>query len=112
MEQENTADTILRFKRILSADAVKDDRMPMNEKEKVTATVRNEKGRDGATDKIMYMEFDHVRQANIDIAYLPEIQEMAQDYQEGGMFSRPVDDFVKNMNSQSVNGTQNYDKFN
>tara|TARA_R110000824_G_scaffold65943_1_gene171361 strand:+ start:1307 stop:3157 length:1851 start_codon:yes stop_codon:yes gene_type:complete len=112
MEQENTADTILRFKRILSADAVKDDRMPMNEKEKVTATVRNEKGRDGATDKIMYMEFDHVRQANIDIAYLPEIQEMAQDYQEGGMFSRPVDDFVKNMNSQSVNGTTQYDKFN
>jgi archaellum biogenesis ATPase FlaH len=92
MEQENTADTILRFKRIFDQSSIADnkDDFPPHELPNVTAVVINEKVRDGGKDNMMYMEFDHTRQANIEITYIEEIKDMARDYQDTGYYSRPA----------------------
>lgn len=92
MEQENTADTILRFKRIFDQSSIADnkDDFPPHELPNVTAVVINEKVRDGGKDNMMYMEFDHVRQANVEITYIEEIKDMSRDYQDTGYYSRPA----------------------
>ncbi len=92
MEQENTADTILRFKRVFGSDGLSSnqDDFPPHELPNVTAVVINEKVRDGGKDHMMYMEFDHVRQANIEIVYIDNIRDMAKDYQDTGYYSRPA----------------------
>ena len=92
MEQENTADTILRFKRVFDQSSIANnqDEFPPHELPNVTAVVINEKVRDGGKDHMMYMEFDHVRQANIEITYLSDIRDMAKDYQDTGYYSRPA----------------------
>ena len=78
----------------------------MSEKDKVTAVVTIEKVRNDGADTNMYMEFDKTRQANIEIAYLEEIQEMAEDYAEGGMFSRPVTPNCEDLGGVNVNGIE------
>lgn len=92
MEQENTADTILRFKRVFDQSSISSnqDEFPPHELPNITAVVINEKVRDGGRDHMMYMEFDHVRQANIEITYIEEIKDMAKDYRDTGYYSRPV----------------------
>lgn len=93
MEQENTADTILRFKRIFSASGLgKEDNFPSAESHKVTAVVLNEKVRNGGKQYPMYMEFDEVKQINIDIAYLSDLEQLASEYQEDGRYSRVARD--------------------
>lgn len=91
-EQENTADTILRFKRVFDQSSLVNnlDEFPPHELPNVTAVVINEKVRDGGRDHMMYMEFDHVRQANVEITYIEEIKDMAKDYQDTGYYSRPA----------------------
>lgn len=90
MEQENTADTILKFMRCdaNSAQAFINYGINPEELSRVTAIVTNEKVRDGGTAKPMFMEFDATRQANIDIVYLPDLYQMASDYRRDNMFSR------------------------
>jgi len=36
------------------------------------------------------MDFDPVRQANIDVVYLPDLFGMAHQYKKDGHFSRPM----------------------
>ena len=89
MEQENTADTILRFKRIFSGDGIgKDVGFPSAESSKVTAMVLNEKVRNGGKEYPMFMEFDEVKQINIDITYLSDLEDIADQYMEDGKYSR------------------------
>jgi hypothetical protein len=91
MEQENTADTILRFKRVFfTEEANFDDDFPPHELKKVTALILVEKVRNAGETHKMYLEFDQVRQANIEIAYLDTTKENAKDYRDCGYFSRPV----------------------
>lgn len=87
MEIENTADTILKFTRIFSP---LETELPAHENEKVTAIVTNEKVRDGGKAYSMYMEFDGIRQANIEIVYIPEIYQLASQYRHDGYFSREL----------------------
>jgi archaellum biogenesis ATPase FlaH len=92
MEQENTADTILKFNRVfssISSDAISEP-IPQKELDRVTAQVTNEKVRDGGVMYTMYMEFDPIRQANIDIVYQSDIYQMAHDYKQVGYYSRPI----------------------
>jgi predicted ATP-dependent serine protease len=92
MEQENTADTILKFNRVfssISSDSISEP-IPQKELDRVTAQVTNEKVRDGGVMYTMYMEFDPIRQANIDIVYQSDIYQMAHDYKQDGYYSRPV----------------------
>jgi RecA-family ATPase len=90
MEQENTADTILRFIRIFDQEDVNNnDEFPPHEFKNVTAVVRCEKVRHGGKDHTMYMEFDQVRQANIEISYLDSVRYLAKQYKEDGFYSRP-----------------------
>ena len=88
MEQENTADTILKFQRVHAPDS--DDGLPDLELNKVTAIVTNEKVRDGGQAKTMYMEFDPIKQANIEIVYLPDLYSRAVDYRKDGFYSREM----------------------
>jgi len=81
LEQENTADTILRFKR--GSVGKTPDEFPKHEQGKITAQVICEKIRNGGTMHTMYFEFSQERQANIEIAYLPEIK-----WSVGATFSR------------------------
>ena len=92
MEQENTADTILRFTRIFDTGAIADnkDEFPPHELEHVTAMVTCEKVRNGGKDHAMYMQFDPVREANIEIVYLEEIKDLAREMQEDGYYCRPA----------------------
>jgi len=92
MEQENTADTILRFTRVFDAVGLADrnDDFPPHELPNVTAMVTCEKVRHGGKDHGMYMEFDPVREANTEIAYLDEVQDLAREMQEDGYYSRPA----------------------
>lgn len=85
MEQENTADTILRFKRGVSGFP---EEFPEQEQANVTACVLNEKVRNGGKAHTMFMEFDEVRQANIEIAYHRDILHVADSYYQRSMFSR------------------------
>lgn len=85
MEQENTADTILRFKRGLAKFP---EEFPELEKNKITACVLNEKVRNGGKSHTMFMEFDEVRQANIEVAYHRDILHAADSYYQRSMFSR------------------------
>jgi KaiC/GvpD/RAD55 family RecA-like ATPase len=92
MEQENTADTILKFTRLfstLTADQAP-EHLVEQEYQNITAMVYNEKVRDGGTMRPMFMAFDPVRQANIDVVYMPDLFRMAQDYKIDGHFSRPM----------------------
>ncbi len=90
-EQENTADTILRFKRTFAlADKEVHNDFPAGELPNVSAMVTVEKVRNGGKEYPMYMAFDGTRQANIEITYLDEIAENAKDYQDCGYFSRPA----------------------
>jgi len=88
MEQENTADTILKFQRVSINDT--EDGLSELELRKVTAIVTNEKVRDGGRAQTMYMEFDPVKQANIEIVYLPDLYRRAQDYKIKGFYSRAM----------------------
>lgn len=104
MEQENTADTILRFKRIYSSHGLgKDDGFPSAELSKVTAMVTNEKVRNGGKQHPMYMEFCEIRQVNIDIAYLDDLVDIAKDYEEDGKYSRIARD-CEDRGGMNVNG--------
>ncbi len=106
MEQENTADTILRFKRIFSASGLgKEDNFPSAESHKVTAVVLNEKVRNGGKQYPMYMEFDEIRQINIDISYLPELETIADEYREDGKYSRTAR-VCEDRNGVNVNGSK------
>lgn len=87
-EQENTADTILKFQRCMAGGD--SEHLPQAEMDYVTAMVYNEKVRDGGEDNPLYMEFDPVRQANIEIVYKPELYQRAKDYNKTGFFSREV----------------------
>lgn len=92
MEQENTADTILNFQRLfqsLNESEVK-EHISQRDLDKVTALVTNEKVRDGGTSHTMYMQFDPVKQANIDIVYLPSLFNTAAEYCENGYYSREM----------------------
>ena len=88
MEIENTGDTILKFHRVCLEET--EDNISPLELRKVTAMVTNEKIRDGGVGHTMYMEFDPIRQANIEIVYIPEIYEMAADYKRNGYYSREM----------------------
>jgi len=90
MEQENTADTILRFTRIFDIASIADnkDDFPPHELENVTAMVTTEKVRHGGKDHAMYMEFDPVREANTEIVYIEQIKDIAKDMQKDGYYSR------------------------
>ena len=89
-EQENTADTILRFKRVFfTEEANHNDDFPQHELRHVTAMVLVEKVRNAGESHKMYLEFDQIRQANIEIAYLDTVHDNAKDYEECGYFSRP-----------------------
>ena len=97
MEQENTVDTILRFKRVFTTDGLeKGTKFPASQLRRVTALVLNEKVRNGGTQHKIFMEFDHVRQANIDLAYLPEVESLTNSLYKDHLYSRfttNVDDF-------------------
>jgi len=86
-EQENTADTILRFSRCDGVPASQKD-FPQQDSAKVTAKVVCDKIRNGGTMHPMYFEFDHERQANIEVVYLPDIKWSADQYMKDGFFSR------------------------
>ena len=88
MEQENTADTILKFQRVFSPDS--DDGISAMELKNVTAVVTNEKVRDGGKAHTMYMTFDPIKQANIEVVYLPDLYRRAEDYKIGGFYSRAM----------------------
>ena len=88
MEQENTADTILKFQRVFGLSS--EEGISDLELKNVTAMVTNEKVRDGGKAHTMYMEFDPVKQANIEIVYLPDLYRRAQDYKIGGCYSRAM----------------------
>jgi hypothetical protein len=88
MEIENTADTILKFQRVFAPSS--EDGIHEMELRNVTAIVTNEKVRDGGKAHTMYMEFDPIRQANIEIVYIPEIFQMAADYKRNGFYSREM----------------------
>jgi len=88
MEQENTADTILKFQRVFGLSS--EEGISDLELKNVTAMVTNEKVRDGGKAHTMYMEFDPVKQANIEIVYLPDLYRRAQDYKIGGYYSRAM----------------------
>lgn len=88
MEQENTADTILKFQRVLPGTL--ESELSQMESEKITAIVTNEKVRDGGQDKTMYMEFDPTRQANIEIVYIASLYRMAAEYKKDDFYSREM----------------------
>ncbi len=88
MEIENTGDTILKFHRVSLEDS--EDEISALELSKVTAMVTNEKVRDGGVGQTMYMEFDPIKQANVEIVYISEIYQMAADYRKNGMYSREM----------------------
>ena len=89
MEQENTVDTILRFKRVFTTDGLeKGTQFPASQLRRVTALVVNEKVRNGGTQHKMFMEFDHVRQANIDLAYLPNVESLTNSLYKDHLYSR------------------------
>ena len=88
-EQENTADTILRFKRVFAlTDAQTNEQFPSGELRNVTALVTCEKVRNGGKEHTMFMEFDGVKQANREIVYLDDIADSAEDYDKCGYYSR------------------------
>jgi len=106
MEQENTADTILRFKRVFSSDEVgKKFGFPMSEARNVTAMVLNEKVRNGGKQHPMYMAFDEVKQINIDLSYLDDVSFLASHYLDTGFYSRPVTN-CEDRGGVSVNGIE------
>ena len=81
LEQENTADTILRFTRgniTNTPDAIPN-------RVSITAKVTCEKIRNGGTMHPMFFEFNNERQANIEVAYLPELKFIADT---AALFSR------------------------
>jgi hypothetical protein len=86
-EQENTADTILRFSRCDGMQGGPKE-FPQQDAAKVTAKVTCDKIRNGGTMHPMFFEFDHERQANIEIVYLPDIKWSADKYMTDGFFSR------------------------
>jgi len=88
MEIENTGDTILKFHRVSLEDS--EDEISALELSKVTAMVTNEKVRDGGVGQTMYMEFDPIKQANVEIVYISEIYQMAADYRKNGYYSREM----------------------
>lgn len=89
MEIENTADTILKFTRLFGGNFESDD-LPIQESQKITAMVLNEKVRDGGKSYPLYMEFDGIRQANIEVVYLPDLYQKAVEYKRDGFFSREM----------------------
>jgi KaiC/GvpD/RAD55 family RecA-like ATPase len=89
LEQENTADTILRFSRKSAPKTP--DAFPPHERTSITAMVSCEKIRNGGTMHPMFFEFSQERQANIEITYLPEIK-----WAVSATFSRPPKPSITN----------------
>lgn len=82
LEQENTADTILRFTRQKSFSDIPDV-IPSNIS--ITAKVICEKVRNGGTMHPMFLEFSNEKQANFEITYLPELK---YHFDSAALFSR------------------------
>ncbi len=105
LEQENTADTILRFKRISDPSVLKFPKeFEDAEKSKITALVTIEKVRDGGTYNTMYMEFCNTKQANTEITYLDDVIERVDKYE--GMYSR-APQACENRGGVNVNNVYN-----
>ena len=105
LEQENTADTILRFKRVYEPSKLKvPSEFEQAEKNKITAMVTNEKVRDGGTGHNMYLEFDPKTQSNKEIIYLEDLKHLMGNYE--GMYSR-LPQVCEDRGGVNINGIEN-----